>query len=110
MSSCTEQKVITDKNLEATIKQISANENYLYLVEETRVREQESFEAAGTAYQANKAAAVDAQNILQQIWAGSASFVQLARHANKMFLQPSKNNNVKLFVPIFAAFAQVSST
>jgi hypothetical protein len=86
LSSCTEQKAITDKNLDATIKEISANENYLYLVEETRKRELESFEAAGTAYLANKAAAVDAQNILQQIWSGSASFVQLARHANKMFL------------------------
>lgn len=50
----------------------------------------------------------EALNILDEIWNGSASFIQIAKHANKMLKDSVKIRRANLLAPIMSALAQLS--
>jgi chromosome segregation ATPase len=78
------------------------------LLEETRTRDAQSWEETQVSYSANKAAVVEAQDILQAIWSGSSDFIQLARHANKMLIQAAKIKKITIVNEVFGTFAELA--
>jgi len=78
-------------------------------VEETRRREAYAFETATEVYTLGSRAVDEALVILEEIWAGEASFVQLTRHVNGMFKTACKIRKAHYMTNVMSALAQLAS-
>lgn len=92
-----------------TKKQLAENRNLLAQTEETRRREAFVFETSTTVYQVSSRAVDEALVILEEIWAGEASFVQLAKHVNGMFKNAVKLRKAHYLTNVMSALAQLAS-
>lgn len=91
------------------MKQIGETDSYLSNLISTRNSEAESFDASTEAYKKNSAAADEALEILEQIWSGESTFLELAKHANKMLMNAIQIKKVSKLTPVMAALAQLAS-
>ena len=92
-----------------TTRQLSETRNYLAVVEETRRNEAYVFETATTVFEMVTRACDEAVIILEEIWAGEGSFIQLGKHFNKMLKSAVKLRKAHLFAGIMNTLAQVAS-
>jgi flagellar biosynthesis component FlhA len=79
------------------------------LVEETRRREAYNFESSTTVYQAVSRAVEEALQILEEIWSGDSSFIQLAKHMNGLLKSAVKIRKVHLLAGVMSALSQLAT-
>lgn len=75
------------------------------MVEETRKREAYAFETATNVYQESSRAVDEALLILEEIWSGEASFVQLNKHMNGMLKSAVKIRKVHHLAGVMSALS-----
>jgi hypothetical protein len=92
-----------------TKRQLSEDRSFLSIVEETRRREAYNFESATTVYQAVSRAVEEALQILEEIWSGETSFVQLAKHMNGLLKSAVKIRKVHLLAGVMSALSQLAT-
>jgi len=95
--------------LDVTSRQLSENRNFLILIEETRQRESYAFETATNVYQASSRAVDEALLILEEIWSGESSFIQLNKHMNGMLKNAVKIRKVHHLAGVMSALSQLAS-
>jgi len=110
LDGCTSQNARAEGDLAITKQQLADNRSYLASIEDNRRRAAFDFETATTVYQAMTKAIDEALVILEEIWAGETSFVQLAKHANGMLKTAVKIRKAHLMAPVLAALAQMASS
>lgn len=109
LDGCNSQKIRAEQDLVVTKNQLAENRNLLAQVEETRRREAYVFETATEVYEVSSRAVDEALVILEEIWAGEASFVQLTRHVNGMFKNAVKIRKAHYLTNVMSALAQLAS-
>lgn len=108
LDGCQAQHVRATGDLAITKKQLSENRAFLATIEATRRREAYNFETKATAFTMLTQAIEDALVILQEIWDGQATFLQIARHTNNMLLDSVKLRKAHMMAPIMSALAQLA--
>lgn len=88
-----------------TKRQLSENRNFLAVIEDTRRREAYQFETDTTSYQLTSQAVDEALVIIEEIWAGESSFVELAKHSNAMLKAAVKVRMAHHMASVMSAFA-----
>jgi len=109
LDGCTSQKVRAQQDLETTKRQLAEDRNFLALVEETRRREAYTFETQTNVYQAISRAIEEALAILEEIWSGESSFLQLSKHMNGLLKSAVKIRKVHLLSGVMSAMSQLAS-
>jgi len=110
LDGCTTQRKRAEGDLAMTKKQLTENRNFLATIIETRRREAYDFETKATVYEIMSAAVDEALVILEQIWAGEATFIQLTKHTNNMLKNSVKIRKAHLMAPIMSALVQLASS
>lgn len=75
------------------------------MVEETRRREAYEFDTITEVYQATTRAIEEAVVILEEIWAGEATFAQMSQHMNGILKNVVKLKKVYRIAPVMSALA-----
>jgi len=109
LDGCNSQKVRAEQDHDVTSRQLSDSRNFLSLVEETRRREAYAFETASEVFQASSRAVDEALLIIEEIWSGEASFLQLAKHMNGMLKDAVKIRKVHHLMGVMSALSQLAS-
>jgi hypothetical protein len=92
-----------------TKKQLVENRNFLVQVEDTRRREAYAFETFSTAFTMVTEAVDEALVILEEIWAGESSFMQLSTHVNGMLKSAIKVKKTHLMSGVLGALVQLAA-
>jgi PBP1b-binding outer membrane lipoprotein LpoB len=109
LDGCNSQQVRAEQDLDTTKRQLAEDRNFLALVEETRRREAYAFETETTIYQTVSRAIDEALAILEEIWSGESSFLQLSKHMNGLVKSAVKIRKVHLLSGVMAAMSQLAS-
>jgi len=109
LDGCNSQRVRAEQDHDVTSRQLSESRNFLSLVEETRRREAYAFETASEVFQASSRAVDEALLIIEEIWSGEASFLQLAKHMNGMLKDAVKIRKVHHLMGVMSALSQLAS-
>jgi predicted nucleic acid-binding Zn-ribbon protein len=109
LDGCNSQKVRAEQDYEVTKRQLAENRNFLALVEDTRIREAYAFETKRGVYDVTGRAIEEALTILEEIWAGEASFLQLTKHVNGMLKNAVKIRKVHHLTGLMSALAQLAA-
>jgi len=108
LDGCVDQKARATSDLSFTRKVLAETQNFLRILTESRQHEAEDFLAKSESYEYNSAGINEAIDILEGVFSGESSLIELVRHAHKLLANSVQIGGAAKWAPAMSALAQVT--